>query len=277
MRQFASAPRFSKELIDTLDTKIAVWHSQLPVAKRDPLQIDGTVDEIMFMAHMIGAMYVKYHVTLKHIAVTDCRSVLMTMHRPLSSLVFNKAELSTKSFAPPAPFTIPASVSRNQHTARALRVLEIHTKLLAIPCAMEKHSVFSMCISAQIATAQISACNNLLEDHALSIARDRVKLSIGFLSAMGSIWAMGKAIAKDVRAVARSTLQAPPETATVDYDPSAEIELPRYELIWPINPSMDVDIYSGIVMPMDWEHVDSGYASSNLVNIADPKLWPRQS
>jgi hypothetical protein len=56
MRQFASAPRFSKELIDTMDTKIAVWHSQLPAAKRDPLQIDGTVDEIMFMAHMIRAM-----------------------------------------------------------------------------------------------------------------------------------------------------------------------------------------------------------------------------
>ena len=88
---------------------------------------------------------------------------------------------------------------------------------------------------------------------------------------------MGMAIAKDVRAVARSTLQAPPETTTVDYDPSAEIELPRDELIWPINPSMDVDIYSGIVMPMDWEHVDSGYASSNLVNIADPEFWPRQS
>ena len=82
---------------------------------------------------------------------------------------------------------MPASVSRNQHTARTLRILEIHTKLLAIPCVMEKHSVFSMCISAQLATAQISACNNLLEDHALSIARDRVKLSIGFLSAMGSI------------------------------------------------------------------------------------------
>lgn len=58
MRQFASAPRFSKELIDTMDTKIAVWHAQLPAAKKDPLQKDGTVDEVMFMAHLIGAMYV---------------------------------------------------------------------------------------------------------------------------------------------------------------------------------------------------------------------------
>ena len=63
----------------------------------------------------------------------------------------------------------------------------------------------------------------------------------------------------------------------MDYDPSAEIEIPRDELIWPIDPSTDVDIYSGIVMPMDWEHVNSGYACSNLVYAADPKLWTRQS
>lgn len=197
----------------------------------------------------------------------------MTMHRPLSSLTFNKAELSTTSFAAPAPFTIPASTSRNAHTARALRVAEIQTKLLAIPCVIEKHSVFSMCISAQIATAQISACNNLLEDRALSIARDRIKLSIGFLSAMGSIWVLGKAIAKEVRLIARTMLQGPADTTTVEYDPSTEIEIPRDELIWPVNPSADVDIYSGIVMPMDWEHVNTGYASSALVHAADPAFW----
>ena len=192
----------------------------------------------------------------------------MTMHRPLSSLVYNEAELSTTAFVAPTPFSIPPTSSRSAHTARALRVAEIQTKLLAIPCTIEKHSVFSMCISALIATAQVSACNNLLEDHALSIARDRVKLSIGFLNAMGSTWALGKAMAKDVRAVARSTLYVPSSTTTVEHDPSAEIEVPRDELIWPVDPSANVDIYSGIVLPMDWEHASSGYASSALVGAA---------
>lgn len=201
----------------------------------------------------------------------------MTMHRPLSSLASNKAELSTTSFSPPALFTIPESVSRHAHTSRALKAAEIQTKLLAIPCTIEKHNVFSMAITARIATAQISACNNLLEDHALSIGRDRVKLGIGFLSAMGSIWASGKAIAKDLRAVARSTLKAPSETSSVEYDPSVEIEIPRDELIWPIDPSADVDIYSGIVMPLDWEHASSGYVASHLVDAAGPKFWHPQS
>ncbi|KAF2629875.1 nicotinate-nucleotide diphosphorylase [Macroventuria anomochaeta] len=250
MNMFATSSQFSRELIDTMDAKIAIWHSLLPSVKRDPMRKDGTVDEVIYTAHMIGAI------------------VLMTMHRPFSSLIYNKAELSTTAFSAPAPFSIPPATGRSAHTARALRVAEIQTKLLAIPCTIEKHSVFSMCICAQIATAQISACNNLLEDHALSIARDRVKLSIGFLNAMGSIWALGKAMAKDVRAVARSTLAMPSSTVTVEPDSTGEIEIPRDELIWPVDPSAGIDIYSGIVLPMDWENSSSSYASSALVHAA---------
>ena len=198
--------------------------------------------------------------------IADCNRVLMTMHRPFSALVYNIAEFSTAAFRAPTPYVVSPISGRSSHTARALKAIEMQTKLLAIPCAIEKHNVFSMCICARIATAQISACNNLLEDHALSIARDRVKLSIGFLNAMGSIWVLAKAMAKDVRAVARSTLPVPSSTMTVESDPTAEIQLPRDELIWPVDPSAGIDIYSGLVLPMDWEMVSSctgGYASSN--------------
>ncbi|KAJ4404004.1 hypothetical protein N0V91_006113 [Didymella pomorum] len=169
-----------------MDTKIAIWHSLLPPTKRDPLRQDGTVDEVMFQAHMIGAI------------------------------------------------------------------------------------VFSMAISAQIATAQVASCN-LLEDHALSIARDRVRLSIGFLSAMGSIWPVGKAMAKDVRAVARSVVSEPSSLPLEQQESIDEVEIPRDELIWPVDPSANVDIYSGLVLPMDWEQITighSGYASSALIPAA---------
>lgn len=190
----------------------------------------------------------------------------MTMHRPFSSLVYSTAELSTTSFHAPVPYVVPPVSGRSSHTARALKAVEWQTKLLAIPCTIEKHNVFSLCVCAQIAAAQISACNNLLEDHALSIARDRVKLSIGFLNAMGSIWALGKAMAKEVRAIARSTLSVPPSVTAVEAGPTVEIDLPRDELIWPIDPSAGIDIYSGIVLPVEWETLSSGtggYASSN--------------
>lgn len=191
----------------------------------------------------------------------------MTMHRPFSSLVYNDAELKLSA----TTFTAPATTAgRSVHTARALKVAEIQTKLLAIPCTIEKHSVFSMAISAQIATAQVASCN-LLEDHALSIARDRVRLSIGFLSAMGSIWPVGKAMAKDVRAVARSVVSEPSSLPLEQQESIDEVEIPRDELIWPVDPSANVDIYSGLVLPMDWEQITighSGYASSALISAA---------
>jgi hypothetical protein len=58
MRAFATNVRFSSELIDSCDTKIAIWQSLLPFVKKSPMRKDGTVDEVMYMAHMIAAVYV---------------------------------------------------------------------------------------------------------------------------------------------------------------------------------------------------------------------------
>lgn len=56
MNTFATVGQFSDELIDTCDAKIAIWQSLLPSVKKDPLRRDGRVDEVMYMAHMIGAV-----------------------------------------------------------------------------------------------------------------------------------------------------------------------------------------------------------------------------
>lgn len=179
----------------------------------------------------------------------------MSLHRPLSSLAYSLEELSASSFVSPVPFLEPPRYGRSAHTARALRAAEMQTKLLAIPCDVENHNLFTLCISATLAAAQISACNVLLEDHALAIARDRVRLSIGYLSQMGTLWPLAKQMARDVRYVARSTLSGTAQvthTTATEPDPTAEIEIPRDELIWPINPSAQIDIYSGLILP-EWD------------------------
>ena len=146
-----------------------------------------------------------------------------------------------------------AHAKRGAHTARALKAVEMHTKLLAIPCDMAKHNLFVINITAQIANASASACDNLLEDHALAIARDRVRLGIGFLSAMGSVWKLSKEIASEVRFVARSTLNGGQSThQTVEPGPTDEIEVLRDEAILPICPSAQIDIYSGLELPGNW-------------------------
>jgi hypothetical protein len=191
---------------------------------------------------------------------------ISTLHRPFSSLIYSTEEMTTQSFLSPTPFVVPPKVGRSAHTARTLKAVEMHTKLLAIPCAIERHNVFGLCITAQLAAVQVSACTHLLEDHALSIARDRVRLSIGFLNAMGSIWTLGKKMAKEVKAIARANLSGVPSNNVIEAAPQAEIEIPRDDLVWPVDPSAQIDIYSGIVLPADWDTSNMGfpdYASSS--------------
>lgn len=241
MNMFIESGTFGEHIVDSCDAKLAIWSSLLPACKKDPLHKNGQVDEVMFMAHMIAAV------------------TISTMHRPFSSLKYGAEEMNTEAFLSPTPFVMPPGSGRNAHTARALKAVEMQTKLLAIPCAVEKHNVFTMCICAQLAAVQVSACNNLLEDKALSIARDRVRLSIGFLNAMGSIWPLGKKMAKEVRAIARSNLSSVQNTVATESGPATEIDLLRDELIWPIDPSAQIDIYSGIVL---WDTANFGNSSS---------------
>jgi hypothetical protein len=235
---------FSEALIDRFDTKLAIWTSLLPACKRDPLRKHGELDEVMFTAHMSAIITIN------------------TLHRPFSSLSLNQEELGTVAFLSPTPFVAPPKQGRCAHTARALRALEMQTKLLAIPCTIERHNVFTMCMSAQLATAQISACTNLLEDHALSIARDRVRLSIGFLNATGSYWTLGKLMAKEVRAIARTHLSNSQNTVAMESGPAGEVDFPRDGLIWPVDPSAQIDIYSGLMLPIDWDPTNFSYTSS---------------
>ncbi|KAF2267636.1 hypothetical protein CC78DRAFT_63245 [Lojkania enalia] len=235
MKQFLQTGTFGDGIISSVDAKLAIWRSLLPISKKDPMRPTGKVDEVMFLAHMIATI------------------ITMNTHRPFSSLTYSIEELSTKSFSSPVPFVEPLKQGRGAHTARALKAADLQTKLLAIPCNMEHHHVFTLCIVASMATAQVSACNILLEGHALSLARDRVRLSIGYLNAMGAFWPLGKKMAREVKNVARGTLSGAQKEHAINMDPDAEIEIPQDNLIWPVDTSSaHVDIYSGIVLPMDW-------------------------
>ncbi|KAH7138147.1 Quinolinate phosphoribosyl transferase [Dendryphion nanum] len=246
MKTFLETGTFSESLVNAVDTKVAIWQSLLPAIKRDPMKPDGTVDEVMFLAHMCGAI------------------IVLGLHRPGSMLAYSMEELAAESFVSPVPFMDPSLQGRNAHTARTLKAADIQTKLLSIPCAAEKHHLFTLCISAALGAAQISACNILLEDRALAIARDRVRLSIGYLSQQGTFWPLAKKMAKDLRYIARSTLAGVSQVSNAaEPDPSAIIEIPRDELIWPVDPSAQIDIYSGIVLPMGWDFPSTEFTSSS--------------
>lgn len=56
MRTFNETGDFSESLVSSVDTKLAIWRSMLPACKKDPLRADGSVDELMYLAHMLYAM-----------------------------------------------------------------------------------------------------------------------------------------------------------------------------------------------------------------------------
>ncbi|EUC46343.1 hypothetical protein COCMIDRAFT_35963 [Bipolaris oryzae ATCC 44560] len=244
MSTFIHTAVINEALVESCDVKLAIWMSLLPSCKKDPVRMNGEVDEIMFMAHMVIAI------------------IMSTVHRPFSSLGYCPGEMSTRGFIAPSPFTLVPKAGRNSHTARVLKATEIATRLLAIPCALEKHNIFTAYMTAQMAAVQIAACIYLLDGHALSIARDRVSLSIGFLKTMGSTWPLGKVMAMEVQAIARLSFSgtSTQHTGSKGVEPvAAEIELPRDEVVSPIDPSAQIDIYAGLTLPVDFSTTPFGY------------------
>jgi hypothetical protein len=55
-KTFIETQTWTESLIDTADAKVAIWQSLLPSCKQEPLRPDGTVDEVLFLAHMCATM-----------------------------------------------------------------------------------------------------------------------------------------------------------------------------------------------------------------------------
>lgn len=121
---------------------------------------------------------------------------LMTAHRSFSALSYAPDRYATESFTVLIPFLSTSESKRAAHTARALKVLETHTKLLAIPCTLENHSVLQLSSAAHFAALHISAIRNLrLCDRELDIGCERLRLTIRFFNSMGNYWPLGKTAA----------------------------------------------------------------------------------
>ena len=56
MRSVVQTMTFSDSLVATIDAKIAAWQALLPACKKDPMRPNGSLDEIMFQAHLMAAM-----------------------------------------------------------------------------------------------------------------------------------------------------------------------------------------------------------------------------
>lgn len=72
---------------------------------------------------------------------------------------------------------------------------------------------------------------------------------------------------KEVQGIARASFSGTivQHTTVTHAEPMVveEIEVPRDELIFPVDPAAEIDIYAGLTLPVNWCATPLSYLSSN--------------
>ena len=55
MNTFLDTGVVNEALVENCDTKLAIWSSLLPACKKDPLRLDGQIDEVMYAIRAASA------------------------------------------------------------------------------------------------------------------------------------------------------------------------------------------------------------------------------
>lgn len=178
------------ELSDNADTFLVGWASLLPKCKRGAITKEGSVDDLILQAVLI------------------MHTLTVALQRPLSGLVYSGAESLSKC-APPAP---PDRMSPERereshvHTAKVLHAIEGFTHILTLPTKSSRLTPFTICMVGSVAIANLSACRYILTEKRLSLARERLRVSLGVLKSLEEIWPLGRTLLRELRAVARDML-----------------------------------------------------------------------
>jgi len=137
----------------------------------------------------------------------NCRYIVDT-HRPLSNLAYSAVESASRC-APPSPpaHTANSAVALSAlHTSKILCGIEAVNKLLTFSGSLKAHSPFIICMIANTTLAHLSACRYVLPDQALKLAREKIRLNMGVLKALGGCWPLAKRTYREVGVIAREIL-----------------------------------------------------------------------
>ena len=162
---------------------------------------------------------------------------MVDVHRPLSNLAYFSIE-SVSHCAPPAPQSLdnpsPDSfLTRDVHTKKILSSCDKMNELLTLSSRLKSHSPFIICMIANTTVAYLSACRHVLQGQELRLAREKIRLHMGTLKALGECWPLAKQIHHQVGTIAREILyltdsDASPSTnqVTTNDQPGCEVAAP---------------------------------------------------
>ncbi|TGZ77021.1 hypothetical protein EX30DRAFT_352195 [Ascodesmis nigricans] len=169
--------------VEAAEASLVNWGLHLPAEKRELVRDTakgGGVDEMLFQAHMV------------------VNAATIYLNRPKSHLT-------------PSPPTFPPATPTNKatplHTARTLTAANTLSKLLTLPTPLIKHTPLFTSFITLACIIHLSACSWLLSGDEAFLAKERIRLGVGGLRAMGRVWGvLGGGMLAQVRFVAREVL-----------------------------------------------------------------------
>ncbi|EEP76823.1 predicted protein [Uncinocarpus reesii 1704] len=174
--------------VESIDASIGSWFHHLPISKRNILGPDGTVDQLLFRAHMI----------------INC--ALIYLHLPRSNLLATPTAVASIPCARRGLCIAAASSTNLTHAVKSIKAANDLAALAALRTSVIKHSPFFICGLVLSAIVQLCACS-VRASNCLEPRRDRIALIVGELKSLNATWAISQLVMKQIKLVAREVLE----------------------------------------------------------------------
>lgn len=129
----------------------------------------------------------------------------MGLHRPHSDLLFNPLEIISSCAMGPPDTTLVGELV-NVHTIRCLKSIEAQVRLMALPARPFCHTPFVICMMTAGTIPHLSACKFLFTSERLEIARHQIRLGMGCLKEMATVWPQAAVHARELQTIAQEVL-----------------------------------------------------------------------
>uniref|UniRef100_A0A8H7K7W3 Zn(2)-C6 fungal-type domain-containing protein n=2 Tax=Bionectria ochroleuca TaxID=29856 RepID=A0A8H7K7W3_BIOOC len=173
--------------LSRMEALLTHWRLNLPNSKKDPVAIDGTIDEMMFQAHMM----------------INASSILV--HYPHSQLN-PSATKRIDSCAPSQPVT--PGFTYNSHTRHVISAANEISKLIT-PSDLLCHTPFFVCVVSNASIVHINRWGSYMHSEEDDVfLRQQISLNIGALNRLSQVWESARAAKEQIRSVAQEISQS---------------------------------------------------------------------
>lgn len=114
------------------------------------------------------------------------------------------------------------------HNSKVLQAIDKLNNLLTLPTDLTTHTPFVICMIGLMTIAHFSACNYLFQGQALEIERQKIRLKMGALKALGEHWELGKRTYRELGVIAREILKLADREI-----PPLQMDMPQITLEYP--------------------------------------------